>query len=179
MGTPQLVIWNSPHVGPSPILWNQSRLPKELPGSLNLLVLLLSRQSARFTLPPSLSFVVISSEAKEGLFLSLPASPPVLSPLSTTAERFSCRTEAFIKLHTQKHPKGLFKPAILNHVFVCRERINAFKNTHTHKSARWPLCDNCSLNQSGRKTGPCCTRVGYIQFSGEHQAGGRDSVWQL
>lgn len=135
MGSPQLVIWNSPHVGPSPILWNQSRLPKELPGSLNLLVLLLSRQSARFTLPPSLSFVVISSEAKEGLFLSLPVSPPVLSPLSTTAERFSCRTEAFIKLHTQKHPKGLFKPVILNHVFVFRERINAFKNTHTHKSA--------------------------------------------
>lgn len=71
----------SPRVGPSPILWNQSELPKELPGPLNLLVLLLSRQSACFTLPPSLSFVLISSKAKEGLFLSLLRS---LSPFLST-----------------------------------------------------------------------------------------------
>lgn len=113
-------------MGPSPILWNQSRLPKELPGSLNLLVLLLSRQSARSTLPPSLSFVVISSEAKEGLFLSLPVSPPSYLPFPPLQSAVHAGRGAFIKLHTQKQLNGLLKPVILNRVFVFCETTKRF-----------------------------------------------------
>ena len=115
-------------VGPSPILWNQSGLPKELVGPLNLLVLLLSRQSSPFTLPPSHSFVLISSNAKEGLSLSRFHYP------CTTAEGFSCRRGSFIIVSTHKRaqanrpitprPEFHFIVPLLHNYYPARDTFN-------------------------------------------------------
>lgn len=55
-------------MGPGPILWNQSKLPEELPAPLNLLVLLLSRQSACFNPTPSSFFCTELHKSKGGAF---------------------------------------------------------------------------------------------------------------
>lgn len=140
-------------MAPSPILWNQSRLPKELPGSLNRLVLLLSRQSARFTLPPSLAFVVISSEGKEGLFLPLPVSPPSYPPSPPLQSAFHAGERLSSSSTHKNKPNGLFQPVILStssysvkeytgFFFVCLFfQIKA-------KVLRSPSCADCSRAQS-------------------------------
>lgn len=73
---------------------------------------------------PHLSLFCSDLQRSQGGAFSLSAClTPFLSPLSTTAECFSCRTGAFIKLHTQKQLNGLFKPVILSRVLLFCERI--------------------------------------------------------
>lgn len=123
-------------MGPSPILWNQSKLPKELPGPLNLLVLLLSRQSACFTLPPFL-FCTDLQQSQGGAFFPLSISP------STTAELFSCRKGSFIRLHTQESPTASRGPSLLSffaHSFFLSDKPHSVLSKKRKKQGARTFC---------------------------------------
>lgn len=111
-------------MGPSPILWNQSKLPKELPGPLNLLVLLLSRQSACFTLPPFLSFVLISSKAKEGLSRSF------LPPLQNTFHAGEGLSSGFTRKRAQQLAQACHSKACLQCTFILLKINNQVSKAH-------------------------------------------------
>lgn len=108
--------------------------------------------------------------SRGGAFPPSACLTPFLSPLSTTAERFSCRRELSSSSTHKNKPNGLFQPVTLNNLLVFRKRINRFVFFllfffFLNKSTSAPMAFLCRLfskSKRGRKTGPCYTRVGYI-----------------
>lgn len=105
------------------ILWNQSKLPEELPGSLNLLVLLLSRLWACSPYPHLTLLYWSPAKPRRGLFLLS------FSPCTSTSVRpppQSCFSGEPFSSSTTRHRAKILGPSLRG----CTTKQHSFKE-HT------------------------------------------------